>query len=59
MNSPELDACLERIAELLELARSIVTELESGETVETVDDAHACLVETRALALTLVEESRK
>lgn len=59
MNDPELDEQLEKIAELLELAREIVAELESGETVETTADAIASIVETHGLALRLAKECIK
>lgn len=41
---------LEKLAEMLEAARAIVAELESGETVETEEDADASIAEAKKLA---------
>jgi hypothetical protein len=48
---------LEIVAEMLETARELVTELENAETVETETDLDSSVTEARNLAKALIETS--
>jgi cytochrome c553 len=48
---------LEMVAEMLETARALVTELENAETVETETDLESSVTEARNLAKALIETS--
>jgi hypothetical protein len=55
---PVSEKTLDKINNMLEWARQIVSELESGETVETESDAAHAIAEVRKLAAHMLSEAK-